>query len=316
MRVASALLAAMALCSLQPTVQQQQDFDMDELMRRVDTDGGVDLDELLRQASSSSPDGRDDGEAGSGAPEARARPSDAQAGGARARQGAYDASRAEASRERAGRAEPRTGGAYGGGADEVERARRRARDQAEPPPDVDLSDYETPARATMGGFGFGGAPDADPDEGDGSGDDDADEGDADEEDFAAGSTLSLRLDKASLSVLRRWTNFANGVLLMLLGPVTLAISAGSLAFDKMILSVYVTCARRCPLPPAPRAPPREPAPRRLTGAARGPPAARTRRLFGLLFSAQELRVEPVHSWLRTNFQFMTTHTGRAAFLAL
>jgi hypothetical protein len=57
-----------------------------------------------------------------------------------------------------------------------------------------------------------------------------------------GGLFALRLDKSTLSVLRRWTNFANGVLLLLLGPVTLAISAASLSFDKMVLAVYVSYA--------------------------------------------------------------------------
>jgi len=66
-------------------------------------------------------------------------------------------------------------------------------------------------------------------------------------------------------------------MLMLIGPLALAVSASQLAFDKMILAVYVSA-------------------------------------FGMLFSAQELRVEPVVSWLRKNFQLLSHHGGRAAFL--
>jgi hypothetical protein len=36
----------------------------------------------------------------------------------------------------------------------------------------------------------------------------------------------------------------------------------------------------------------------------------------MLFSAQELRVEPVVSWQRKNFSFLQTHSGRATFLLL
>lgn len=213
---------------------------MDELLRRVDLEGGeLDLDALLRQAGGSAPEGRGGGEAGGApAPEGRARPSDAPAAGMRGERASSRQGEAVPARSRA---EPRAGGGHTGDADQEERAHTRVRAEEQ---DLDLSEYEMPARATMGAFGFGDAAEADSDEPDGSDDDDdrlddgSDDGDA--EDAATGRTLSLRLDKTTLSILRRWTNFANGVLLMLLGPITLAISAGSLAFDKMILSVYVS----------------------------------------------------------------------------
>ncbi|KAJ1618922.1 hypothetical protein T492DRAFT_1131109 [Pavlovales sp. CCMP2436] len=123
-------------------------------------------------------------------------------------------------------------GARADGSDAAAETSRRAPSYDDDDPD--LAEYEPPVRAA-GRFrgGFGGNDDDEPE--DPRAATDQDDGGAE-----GGGTFGLRIDKATLSVLRRWTNFANGVLLILLGPITLAISAGSLQFDKMILSVYVS----------------------------------------------------------------------------
>ncbi|KAG8470917.1 hypothetical protein KFE25_009338 [Diacronema lutheri] len=265
---AGALAALLALGAVQPTTQQN--LDVDELLRRVDLDGGdLNLDDLLRPAADDTPDA-----AGAHGASRRAQPSDVPPGRAGVRHEAHASGRAEPTSARTARGEQSAA------------AHRAPRDERaeEIDAEIDLSDYEPQRGAAMRGFALDDDDDADADaagrsdDGRARDDDDGEaDGATDGEGFSPGGTLSLRIDKTTLAILRRWTNFANGVLLMLLGPITLAISAGSLAFDKMILSIYVS-------------------------------------LFGLLFSAQELRVEPVHSWLRSNFQFMNTHAGRAAFL--
>jgi len=238
----------------------QQDLDMDELLRQVQAQGGdINIDDLLRQAGAAAADASDDvadasSASDSGDDEAKPlhedllRPAPGGGGARRSPPTRKEApSRTPSSRGRAPDPSP------------------EPTPEPEPEPELDLddigtwsSDADDNSDDLLGSAGAGGY---------------------EEDEDSSPVNFGLRVDKATLSVLRRWTNFANGVLLILLGPITLAVSASQLSVDKMILSFYV-CA------------------------------------FGILFSSQELRVEPVHSWLRHNFQFMTTHSGRATFLLL
>jgi len=233
---AGALAALLALGAVQPTTQQN--LDVDELLRRVDLDGGdLNLDDLLRPAADDTPDA-----AGAHGASRRAQPSDVPPGRAGVRHEAHASGRAEPTSARTARGEQSAA------------AHRAPRDERaeEIDAEIDLSDYEPQRGAAMRGFALDDDDDADADaagrsdDGRARDDDDGEaDGATDGEGFSPGGTLSLRIDKTTLAILRRWTNFANGVLLMLLGPITLAISAGSLAFDKMILSIYVSYVHRC-----------------------------------------------------------------------
>jgi hypothetical protein len=113
----------------------------------------------------------------------------------------------------------------------------------------DLSSFGIPS--SRGGFGDnadarGGGEEYDDDDDGGSAYADSDEEgegeeeEEEEEEASSSGSFRLRMDKSTLSVLRRWSNFANGVLLLVLGPITFAISAASFSVDKMILSLYIS----------------------------------------------------------------------------
>lgn len=299
----------------------------------------------------------------------RAQPRRSAEGGTRAGGRAPKSARSSGSGATGGaehRAAAEAGGAPAGNSDRARAADRP--DEAGAAGSFDARRAQEAEQGAWSPFDDGDAS-AEPDGADGAADAPTDAGAAaGAADGGAAGAFALRIDRSTLTILSRWTNFANGVrartpahaeplpcgacsplapaqrrplpsapplrrapprhqvLLMLLGPIALAISASQLAFDKMVLAAYVRCGRarrrtrarapraharcaRVERPPWPRAPPAA-----RTRAAAALPCARS--LFGVVFSAQELRVEPVVSWLRKNFQLLSTHGGRAAFLLL
>jgi len=228
---------AMVLSCL--TFTAQQDLDVDDILRQVELEGGdINLDDILRRAN-----GFDDvlEDAGTGS-----RP-----GGdpALARPRSID----EESDENGPLPSTAQKSAGDGGYDvrqAVDKQGHLSRRSASTRKPVDAADYVPPRMRPEDAPSR--VPRAEASYIDDDGTDDeieerfsdlADAGyvhDAAEDLGASVGAFGLRVDKATLSVLRRWTNFANGVLLTVLGPVMLAVSASQLSVDRMILSVYVT----------------------------------------------------------------------------
>jgi len=89
--------------------------------------------------------------------------------------------------------------------------------------------------------------------------------------------VQASIDSEGLLRARRWGNIANGVLLGMTGPVTLAVSAFGLKLSGVVLSSYMTAA-------------------------------------GALLACIELGVEPIAPWAKENLSWMTKQGGKTALL--
>lgn len=240
---------------------------MEELLRRVDLDGGdINLDDLLRQAAGAESDHSEDGgNAASGAPQGSAdgaagdREARPTAGTGAAAGGGIDDDMPPARTPNAPQRDtPMRPGAGGGGAATARGGGMEAtRSPGSEPTDESADDalrfaeWKAAAGAPdpfagMGvGSDSGGDYDDDEDDnGDGDVDDDSDEDDEgsfSDQDWKG--ALAFRLDRSTLTFARRWGNVVNGVLLALTGPLALIFSASQLAIGKAVLALHVTCAR-------------------------------------------------------------------------